>query len=164
MGQVIAFWIIAVAIVGAALGVVLLKNVFRAAILLITCFLGVAGIFILLSADFLAAMQILIYVGAIAILVILAIMLTRELSIGSPSNKFKIPALIIAGLFGLGIILTVINTKWLINTTTPAPTTTSGLAVKLFSKDGFILPVEIIPTVLLATILGAIVLIKDKKK
>jgi NADH:ubiquinone oxidoreductase subunit 6 (subunit J) len=86
------------------------------------------------------------------------------LSIGSPSNKFKIPALIIAGLFGLGIILTVINTKWLINTTAPAPTTTSGLAVKLFSKDGFILPVEIIPTVLLATILGAIVLIKDKKK
>jgi NADH-quinone oxidoreductase subunit J len=164
MGQVIAFWIFAVAIVGAALGVVLLENVFRAAILLITCFLGVAGIFILLSADFLAAMQILIYVGAIAILVILAIMLTRELSIGSPSNKFKIPALIIAGLFGLGIILTVINTKWLINTTTPAPTTTSGLAVKLFSKDGFILPVEIIPTVLLATILGAIVLIKDKKK
>ncbi|MFZ1915582.1 MAG: NADH-quinone oxidoreductase subunit J [Dehalococcoidales bacterium] len=164
MGQVIAFWIFAVAIVGAALGVVLLKNVFRAAILLITCFLGVAGIFILLSADFLAAMQILIYVGAIAILVILAIMLTRELSIGSPSNKFKIPALIIAGLFGLGIILTVINTKWLINTTAPAPTTTSGLAVKLFSKDGFILPVEIIPTVLLATILGAIVLIKDKKK
>jgi len=164
MGQVIAFWIFAVAIVGAALGVVLLKNVFRAAILLITCFLGVAGIFILLSADFLAAMQILIYVGAIAILVILAIMLTRELSIGSPSNKFKIPALIIAGLFGLGIILTVINTKWLINTTAPAPTTTSGLAVKPFSKDGFILPVEIIPTVLLATILGAIVLIKDKKK
>ncbi len=164
MGQVIAFWIFAVAIVGAALGVVLLKNVFRAAILLITCFLGVAGIFIMLSADFLAAMQILIYVGAIAILVILAIMLTRELSIGSPSNKFKIPALIIAGLFGLGIILTVINTKWLINTTAPAPTTTSGLAVKLFSKDGFILPVEIIPTVLLATILGAIVLIKDKKK
>jgi NADH-quinone oxidoreductase subunit J len=164
MGQVIAFWIFAVAIVGAALGVVLLKNVFRAAILLITCFLGVAGIFILLSADFLAAMQILIYVGAIAILVILAIMLTRELSIGSPSNKFKIPALIIAVLFGAGIILTVINTKWLINTNAPAPTTTSGLAVKLFSKDGFILPVEIIPTILLATILGAIVLIKDKKK
>src|SRR5271157_293443 len=164
MGQVIAFWIFAVAIVGAALGVVLLKNVFRAAILLITCFLGVAGIYILLSADFLAAMQILIYVGAIAILVILAIMLTRELSIGSPSNKFKIPAFIIAGLFCAGIILTVINTKWLINTTAPAPTTTSGLAVKLFSKDGFILPVEIMPTILLATILGAIVLIKDKKK
>jgi NADH:ubiquinone oxidoreductase subunit 6 (chain J) len=163
MGQVIAFWIFAVAIVGAALGVVLLKNVFRAAILLITCFLGVAGIFILLSADFLAAMQILIYVGAIAILVILAIML-RELSIGSMSNKFKIPAFIIAALFCAGIIWVVSKTNWQISGTAPAATTTSGLANQLFSKDGYILPVEIIPTVLLATILGAIVLIKDKKK
>ena len=164
MGQVIAFWIFAVAIVGAALGVVLLKNVFRAAILLIICFLGVAGIFILLSADFLAAMQILIYVGAIAILVILAIMLTRELSIGSMSNKFKIPAFIIAALFCAGIIWVVSKTNWQLSGTAPAATTTSGLANQLFSKDGYILPVEIIPTVLLATILGAIVLIKDKKK
>ena len=120
MGQVIAFWIFAVAIVGAALGVVLLKNVFRAAILLITCFLGVAGIFILLSADFLAAMQILIYIGAISILVILAIMLTRELSIGSPSNKFQIPALIIAALFCSGIIYAILNTNWQISNIAPA--------------------------------------------
>ena len=112
MGQVIAFWIFAVAIIGAALGVVLLKNVFRAAILLITCFLGVAGLFILLNADFLAAMQVLIYIGAISILVILAIMLTRELVIGSPSNKFQIPALIIAALFCSGIIYAILNTNW----------------------------------------------------
>ena len=150
MGQVISFWIFAIAIIGAALGVVLLKNVFRAAILLITCFLGVAGIFILLSADFLAAMQILIYVGAISILVILAIMLTRELSIGSPSNKFKIPA--------------VLNTNWQVSNVAPTAVTTAGLADKLFGKEGYLLPVEIIPTVLLATILGAIVLVKDKNK
>jgi NADH-quinone oxidoreductase subunit J len=109
-------------------------------------------------------MQILIYVGAIAILVILAIMLTRELSIGSLSNKFKIPAFIIAALFCAGIIWVVAKTNWQISGAAPAATTTSGLANQLFSKDGYILPVEIIPTVLLATILGAIVLIKDKKK
>ena len=164
MGQVIAFWIFAVAIIGAALCVVLLKNVFRAAILLVTCFLGVAGIFILLSADFLAAMQILIYVGAISILVILAIMLTKELSVGSPSNKFKIPAAIIAALFCAGVIYAILNTNWQISSVTPPGTTTSGLADKLFSKNGFLLPVEIIPTVLLATILGAIVLVKEKNK
>jgi len=113
--------------------------------MLITCFLGVAGIFILLSADFLAAMQILIYVGAIAILVILAIMLTRELSIGSMSNKFKIPAFIIAALFCAGIIWVVSKTNWQISGTSPAATTTSGLANQLFSKDGYILPVEIYP-------------------
>jgi NADH-quinone oxidoreductase subunit J len=164
MGQVIAFWIFAAAIIGAALGVVLLKNVFRAAVLLITCFLGVAGLFILLSADFLAAMQVLIYIGAISILVILAIMLTRELSIGSPSNKFRIPALIIAALFCGGVIWAILNTNWQISNVSPAAVTTAGLADQLFSKDGFILPVEIIPTVLLATILGAIVLIKDRQK
>jgi NADH:ubiquinone oxidoreductase subunit 6 (subunit J) len=164
MGQVIAFWIFAAAIIGAALGVVLLKNVFRAAVLLITCFLGVAGLFILLSADFLAAMQVLIYIGAISILVILAIMLTRELSIGSPSNKFRIPALIIAALFCGGVIWAILNTNWQISNVSPAAVTTAGLADRLFSKDGFILPVEIIPTVLLATILGAIVLIKDRQK
>jgi NADH:ubiquinone oxidoreductase subunit 6 (subunit J) len=164
MGQVIAFWIFAIAIVGAALGVVLLKNVFRAAILLITCFLGVAGVFILLSADFLAAIQVLIYIGAIGILIILAIMLTKEVPIGSPSNKFQIPALIIAALFCSGVIHAILNTQWQISYIVPGEVTTPGLGVKLFGEDGFILPMEIIPTVLLATILGAIVLVKDKKK
>jgi NADH:ubiquinone oxidoreductase subunit 6 (subunit J) len=164
MGQVIAFWVFAVAIIGAALGVVLLKNVFRSAVLLVACFFGVAGIFILLSADFLAAMQILIYIGAISILVILAIMLTREVAFGSPSNKFQIPAFIIAALFCTGVIWAILNTQWQISSVAPGATTTSGLGVKLFSKDGFILPVEILPTVLLATILGAIVLVKDRKK
>ena len=164
MGQVIAFWLFAVAIISAALGVVLMKNVFRAAVLLIGCFLGVAAIFILLSADFLAAMQILIYIGAISILIILAIMLTREVATGSPTNKFRIPALIIAALFCGGIIYAIINTNWQISSVAPDSVTTANLGNKLFGKDGFILPVEIIPTVLLATILGAIVLVKDKKK
>jgi NADH-quinone oxidoreductase subunit J len=109
-------------------------------------------------------MQILIYIGAISILVILAIMLTREVAFGSPSNKFQIPAFIIAALFCTGVIWAILNTQWQISSVAPGATTTSGLGVKLFSKDGFILPVEILPTVLLATILGAIVLVKDRKK
>ena len=164
MGQVIGFWIMAVTVIGAALGVVMLKNVFRSAVLLIACFLGIAGLFILLNADFIAAMQILVYVGAISILVILAIMLTKELSIGNPSNKFQIPAVLISAAFCGVVIWAITNTTWQISSAAPAAVTTSGLAVKLFSQDGFILPVEIIPIILLATILGAIVLVKDKKK
>ena len=61
----VAFWIIAAVTVAAALGVVLLRDIFRSALFLILCFLGVAGVFVLLSADFLAAVQVLIYVGAI---------------------------------------------------------------------------------------------------
>ncbi|GAI40794.1 unnamed protein product, partial [marine sediment metagenome] len=77
MGLEIAFWLLAVVGILAALAVVLLRNVFRAALCLVVCFLAVAGIYITLSADFLAVAHVLIYVGAISVLIILAIMLTR---------------------------------------------------------------------------------------
>jgi NADH-quinone oxidoreductase subunit J len=163
MGEAIAFWILAVCAVSAALGVVILRNVFRAAMLLILSFLAVAGTFILLHADFLAAIQVLIYIGAIGILIILAVMLTREITMGSPSNRFRIPALIIALLFASGVSYAIFNTQWQISSASPEATTTASLAIKFFGENGFILPLEIIPIVLLATILGAIVLIKDKK-
>ena len=99
MGVDIAFWALAVIGVVAALTVVTLGNVFRAAIALVLCLLTVAGLYITLSADFLAAVQVLIYVGGIAVLIILAIMLTREVQWGSPSNRLRIPAFIIATLF-----------------------------------------------------------------
>ena len=89
IGLDIAFWVLAVVCVAAALAVVLLQNVFRAALTLVLCFLAVAGLYVTLSADFLAAVQILIYVGGISILVILAVMLTREVQNGSPSNKLR---------------------------------------------------------------------------
>ena len=86
MGLEIAFWVLAVVGVVAALAVVLLRDVFRVALSLILCFLVVAGIYVTLSADFLAAVQVLIYVGAISVLIILAIMVTREVQQGSLSN------------------------------------------------------------------------------
>ncbi len=67
MGLEIAFWVLAVVSVGAALAVVLIRDIFRAALSLVLCFLAVAGIYITLSADFLAAAQVLVYVGAISI-------------------------------------------------------------------------------------------------
>ncbi len=92
MGLVIAFWILAAVAILAALGVVILRNVFRAALSLILCFLAVAGLYITLSADFLAAVQILVYVSAISVLIILAIMVTREVQQGNPSKRLRIPA------------------------------------------------------------------------
>jgi len=162
MGLVIAFWILAVVAISAALSVVLLRNVFRAALSLILCFLAVAGIFVTLSADFLAAVQVLIYVGAIAVLIILAIMLTREVQRGSPSNKLRIPAFIVAVLF-LGVVsFAMINTQWPVSDIPPVEPTTAALAGKLFGEGGFILPLEIVSILLLAAILGAIVLVREK--
>ena len=72
IGIDIAFWVLAIVGIAAALAVVLLRDVFRAALSLILCFLTVAGIYVTLSADFLAAVQVLIYVGGISVLIILA--------------------------------------------------------------------------------------------
>ena len=162
MGLAVAFWILAIIGILAALGVVLVQNVFRAALSLILCFIAIAGIYVTLHADFLAAAQVLIYVGAISILIILAIMMTREVQHGSPSNKLRIPAFIMAILF-LGVATFVmLNTQWQISGLPPQEPTTSALAGKLFGEGGFILPLEIAPVLLLAAIIGAIVLVREK--
>jgi len=162
MGLEIAFWILAIITVSAALTVVLLRDVFRAALCLVLCFLTIAGIYVTLSADFLAAVQVLIYVGAISVLIILAIMLTRKVQRGSPSNKLRIPAFVVAILF-LGVVgFALINTPWQLAGVAPMEPTTPALAGKLFGEGGFILPVEIAAVLLLAAILGAIVLVREK--
>jgi len=162
MGLTIAFWILAAVAIVAALAVVMLGNVFRAALALVLCFICVAGIYITLSADFLAAVQILVYVGAISVLIILGIMMTREVQRGSPANRLKVPAFLVAVAFLVVIVFTVLNTPWQIATISPASPTTAPLALKLFGEDGFILPVEIAAVLLLSAILGAVVLAREK--
>jgi NADH-quinone oxidoreductase subunit J len=162
MGQAVTFWIMAVVAVAAALGVVFLRNVFRAALMLILCFIAVAGLYVTLSADFLAAVQILVYVGAISVLIILAIMMTREVQRGSPVNKMEIPAAVVATVLLVILVYTVTNTPWKIAAEAPLTPTTVPLATRLFSENGFILPVEIGAVLLLAAILGAIVITREK--
>ena len=158
------FWIMAVIGVAAALCVVFLRNIFRAALALVVCFITVAGLYITLSADFLAAVQILVYVGAISVLIILAIMMTRDVQRGSPSNKMKFPVFVIAAVL-LGILIyTVTATPWAISDEAPLTPTTVPLAQSLFSESGFILPVEIAAVLLLAAILGAIIIAREKNK
>ncbi len=162
MGLDIAFWILAIVGIAAALTVVLLRNVFRAALSLVLCFLTVAGIYVTLSADFLAAVQVLVYVGGISVLIILAIMLTREVQRGSPSNKLRIPAFVVAILFLGVVVFATLNTSWPVSVVPPLEPTTAALAGRLFGEGGFILPVEIAAVLLLAAILGAIILVREK--
>ena len=162
MGLIVAFWLLAIVAILGALGVVLLKNVFRVALSLVLCLMAVAGLFVTLSADFLAAVQILVYVGAISVLIILAIMMTGEVTQGSPSNRLRVPAFIIAVLFFAVVAFAVVNTQWRISPVPPQEPTTAALAGKLFGERGFILPLEIAPILLLAAIVGAIVLVREK--
>ena len=165
MGQEIGFWVLAAAAIGAAIGVVTIRNLFRTAMSLVACFIAIAGVFILLDADFLAAIQILIYVGAIGILIVLGIMLTHEITNASSSNKLQLPALLLVAVSLAGIIYAIINTDWRISTAVAGPdTTTTTIANRIFGESGFMLPLQIIPILLMATVIIAIVLVRVKKK
>ncbi|MBI2836640.1 MAG: NADH-quinone oxidoreductase subunit J [Chloroflexi bacterium] len=156
------FWLLAIVSIAAALAVVSAKNVFRAALGLILCFVAVAGLYVTLNADFLAAVQVLIYVGGIAVLIVLAIMLTREIQRGSQSNRLRVPAfLVAAGFFG-AVAFVLLSTGWKISTDAPVVPTTPALAEKLVGPGGFVLAVEIVAALLLAAVLGAIVLVREK--
>ncbi len=112
MFQEIAFWALSAAGVGGALGVVLVRDVFRAALLLVLVFMTVAGLFVLMSAEFLAVVQLLIYVGAVAILIVFAIMLTREVQQGNLPNRLHFPAGILTALLLAAFIYVVLDTDW----------------------------------------------------
>ncbi len=162
MGLDIAFWVLAVVSVGAALAVVLLHDIFRAALFLVLCFFTVAGIYITLSADFLAGAQVLIYVGAIGVLILFAIMLTRESRRGSPSGRLRLPALLVGLLFLVTMVFVVVSTDWHVTAELPTEPTTTAIAQSIFGEDGFVLAFEIAAALLLAAVIGAIVLVREK--
>ncbi len=158
----IVFWLLAIVTVGAALAVVVLRDVFRAALSLVLLFLTIAVLYITLYADFLAVVQILIYVGAISILIIVAVMLTRDVWHGSPPGKLRIPAIVVSVLLLGTMVYTVVSSKWETSSEPPLQPTTAAIGTNLFSQGGYVMPVEISAVLLLAAILGAIVLIRDK--
>jgi len=87
MTEMIAFGLVSVVTIGGAVGVIAARNVFVAALWLVLSFLGVAGLYALLGADFLAATQVLIYVGAISVLILFAIMLTHNVMSHERANN-----------------------------------------------------------------------------
>jgi NADH-quinone oxidoreductase subunit J len=162
MAQSIAFWILAAIALGSAIGVVSWRNIFRSALSLVVCFLAIAGIFVTLSADFLGMAQILIYVGAVAVLIIMSIMMTHEIEHSNLSNKIKLPALAAAALFMGVAIWAVIETHWPETQSAATETTIDTLGKLMFGQDGYILLVEIAALIILATIIGAISITREK--
>ena len=112
--QDIIFWFLAVAAIGGSLGVVLVRDLFRAALLLVVVFISVAGFFVMLNAEFLAVVQLLIYAGAIAILIVFAIMLTRDVQRGNLPNRLwlHVPAVLFAVLLLAALLWAVTATRW----------------------------------------------------
>ena len=110
--QDVVFWVLSAAAIGAAVGVVLVRDLFRAALLLALVFVAVAGFFVLMSAEFLATVQVLIYVGAISVLFIFAVMLTRDVRRGNLPNRLQIPAVVLPVLLLAAMVVTIMATDW----------------------------------------------------
>ena len=106
------FWALVVIGVGSSLAVILVRDIFKAALFLIVAFLTMAGFFVILNAEFLAVIQVLIYAGAISILIIFAIMMTRDVARGNLSNRLQPIAFLAASLLLGAILFTVFQGNW----------------------------------------------------
>jgi NADH-quinone oxidoreductase subunit J len=162
----IAFWVIAALLVGSALAVVLRRNIVHAALFLVLVFGATSGIFILLNAEFIAIVQILIYAGAITILILFAIMLTRHSMSrqSNPANKQLWPAAIVCVLLGASIIFAMFTPGSQLHPEADSTFISTSInnvlriGQLLYSPSGYsyVLPFEIASLVLLVAIVGAI--------
>ncbi len=149
--------------VAAALLVVVGRNMVHSAVALIFSFCGVAGIYILLDAEFLAAVQVLIYVGGITILLLFAIMLTTRIAARvHVFNEQWLPgALIAAGITALLVYASVTGIQ--ISGEAPLPVETTPALGRLLLTT-HVLPFEVASVLLLAAMVGAIILARPEKE
>ena len=189
--QDVVFWILSVVAIGAALGVVLTKDLFRAALLLVLVFVAVAGFFVLLNAEFLAVVQVLIYAGAISILIIFSVMLTRDVQRGNLPNRLQVPAVLFAALLLSALVVVAIDTDWnlipeevqekvsLVQTSAVTIIDTEDLEASGFTTGAeqaaakeagladlligdFVLPFEAVSVLLLAALIGSLALMRPR--
>ena len=156
------FYLIAALAVGGALGVVLVRSTVYAALFLILNLLAVSGVYILLASEFLALVQVLIYGGAVTILVLFAMMLTRvrdlPAALDGPQRPF---AALAAGVF-MGIsILSVVSTEWPGETEEINVVSIEQIGNQLFTT--WSVPFEIASLVLMVALLGAIILARGEE-
>lgn len=165
MVELILFYFWAAVIIIAAIFTVISKNIYYSALWLGLTLFGVAGIFVLLNAYFLAGIQVLIYIGAVVVLTIFVINLTKEITgkLEKQHNKQVIPALISCILCVFLIISAVLKTDWatrIIHTTADDKTAKIG---NLLLND-FVLPFEFASVLLLVALIGAIVIVSSDKE
>ena len=158
--QIVSFGILAVMMIGAALGVVLSSSIVYSAFLLGGVFISIAGLYLLLNADFVAAAQVLIYVGAVNVLILFAIMLVNKrqdfVPVPTAWVRKALTAVVSLGLFGL-LSTMVLATPWTYSTTPVAGKSSILLIGQHFFSD-FLLPFELVSVLLLMAMVGAIIL------
>jgi NADH-quinone oxidoreductase subunit J len=159
----VLFIILSVVMVGSALLVVTLRDIIRCGLAMMVCFGALAGLYVLIGAPLVAAAQVLVYIGAISVLVLFAIMLTQTKA--APARLVfqtqALPAAIAAAILAVLIALTVLATNWNA-VSAPIRTSTAVLASVLFNQ--FVLPFEVVSVLLLAAVIGGIFLAKREDR
>ncbi len=160
---VIFYLVAAVTVVFAAI-VAFSRNIVHSAFSLVGTFGGVAGIYVLLGADFVAAVQVLIYVGGILVLILVAVMLTHRIAEVEITNRSvgKLPALITAGILIFILVQAIQETRWVKANEIGYIPTTAQIG-DLFLQD-YLLPFELASVVLLVALIGAVTLSRKEIK
>jgi NADH-quinone oxidoreductase subunit J len=159
LAVVIAFYVLAAITLISALMVGIVRDLVHAVLFLILSFIGVAGLYITLSADFVAVVQVLIYAGAISVLMLFAILLTPRSARDNAAVSYRAPISIIAGLVGATIIFVGLKTEWAKVDEDRFDTTAAAIGEALL--DPFVLPFEVASVVLTVAMIGAIILVRS---
>ena len=153
------FWILAAVMIGSALLVVSMRDIIRCGLAMIVCFGSLAGIYVIVGAPLLAAAQVIVYIGAISVLILFAIMLTQTKD--APSRLVfqtqAVPAAIVSIVIAVLIALAISATDWK-EGAEQVRLATADLAMALF--QGYVLPFEIVSVLLLAAVVGGVYLAK----
>ena len=154
--EVIFYFIAAFSILG-GLGVVVSRNAAYAALSLVFTLLAVAALYILLASEFLALVQVLIYAGAVAVLLLFALVLTRARDLQQTLDNRQWPLAAIAGLALMGVLITmIVLTDWPRAADEPALVSFNAVGDALFRT--WVVPFEVASLVLLVALVGAIVI------
>jgi NAD(P)H-quinone oxidoreductase subunit 6 len=162
--QFAMFVFLALATLIGAASVALSRNIFWSAMGLLSCLVGVGGMYVLLSADFLAITQLLVYIGGVLVLIIFAVMLTSQIQDINVSNRSMG---IVGGFFVFWVVATLLCfvalwTPWKVTSPEVVEGTTAAIGNGLLGK--WLLPFEIASVVLIATMIGAIVVARKEVK
>jgi NADH:ubiquinone oxidoreductase subunit 6 (subunit J) len=167
--HIAGFYLIALIVVISAAIVVLAKNILRSVFALLFTLFGIAGLFLFLHADFLAATQVLIYVGGVLVLLLFGMMLTQkmvEADVRSGKIQF-IPTLVAMAILFVFLVFVIFQTPWTVKGSPVADQTqfgvgtTAGIGTLLMTE--WLLPFEIASILLLAALVGAVSIARARR-
>ncbi len=164
------FWLLFCVVMGGAFGVIRAANIFHAGLCLALTFGAVAGVYALLGAHFVAAVQLLIYVGAIAVILKFAVMLTQHIDQREVRHPFMrgFSTFLVVALFAAMVLVVIFNQQFV---TAPYDPVTDYVGVKAIGErflsqglGGYLLPFEMVGMLLLMALVGAVMVASKERE